>query len=257
MNWPSGVNFWMRSFAPVGDVDVAARVEVEAPGHVELAGSRAVFAPLQQELAVRGELLDAVVHLVGYVAVAVPVEPERRGAVQLAGRGAGFAPAVEEAGLPVEDGYAGLGLVEYEHALFGVEGEGYGLRESAVAGVVGELGDDVFVEVADCESPRAEAGGVVEDVDAAVGGECHVVWADLASAADGLDVFEVEHAAHRRLCELVLGSRGYEGEDLGYAGPGVVGVGVPEVHAALAGGEFEQLGAGLLGGRDGADEVEA
>src|SRR5262249_14951787 len=78
--------------APVGNVDLPIAIHGNTPGHVELAGARAAFAPLQQELTVPGEFLHPVVHGVHHVDMALRIEGQTRGTVELSRTAALLAP---------------------------------------------------------------------------------------------------------------------------------------------------------------------
>ena len=76
----------------VADINVAGGVHSDSQRYVELAGSLAEFAPLDQELAFGGELLDAVVVTVGNINIAIFVERHSRWEVKLAIAAAFFSP---------------------------------------------------------------------------------------------------------------------------------------------------------------------
>src|SRR5207247_8761567 len=71
----------------------------------ELARAGAVFAPLQEELAVAAEHLNAAIGLVGDVDPAVFAEGDAAGHVELALAGAGLSPLAQELACRILDGH--------------------------------------------------------------------------------------------------------------------------------------------------------
>ena len=121
--------------APVGDVDVAGGVEVDAPRHIELAGVAAEAAELGDKASVFGVFLDAVVAGVHQEHIVVGVEVDAGGLVEFAGAGANYAPTAEPVAIFGKDGDPVQPLVSDVEVFVLIEGDGGGPDEGTVGGV--------------------------------------------------------------------------------------------------------------------------
>ena len=118
-----------RVAVTVGDVDVAGLgTERDVRGPVErlaaLERRRLVgIADREQQLAVRSELPDRVVQIVGQ-----PVRPVRPDGDAVRAPDHPLAPRPQERALPVEDDHRMLPPVEHDHVVLGVDGNAGGLH---------------------------------------------------------------------------------------------------------------------------------
>ena len=151
--------------APIGDIDVAFGIDGDSPGHVKIAVTGALPAPLGQELAVLGELLDSVVSGVHHVNVVLTIEGETRRLVHFAVGIALGSPCAEPITVRGEHGDPVEPLVGHVHITRPVQGDrrrpyhgagGVGLSGvhhlATQAAGVADLPDVVFIHRANSDS---------------------------------------------------------------------------------------------------------